>query len=376
MKQTLLILSVVLFLCSCEKWNFKNDITSENDVQLNGIQKVIITRDNGLLIVGENDSKTTIIKTDANFRTIWRKDNYAWGNNMYGSWGQSSYWFQIVNMFQDDNDNIICIASVMQGGCVIFSSAMIIELNIRGAELKRMEIKDFSLYDAIKSTDGGYLLSGTKLLKLDKNFKSNWEKNYWAQGIFVGKTINTIDGRFALTCWNDNDESYLKVLDTNGDELESARYSYNVIPFNETGNDLIQLNDRGFIIAGRTRNIHEPWDMDCGVTRINSSGKKTWTNKFGTRSDEWLDKIIYSSDNELIIQGEIGFPNADIQKSILLRIDLTGNITDSCTVDRIEPMLYNPNEYFIKSYKLDDNYFRFTKIPFRELFNIAGNNKK
>jgi len=373
MQRIFLTLFVTLFLYSCEKWNLKDDILSENNIQLNSIQKVIITGDNGLLIAGVNNSKETFIKTDANFGTIWRKDDYDWGNYIYsGGWGQPFYGVDVVNIFQNENDNFICVASVTQGGCVIYSSVMIIELSQEGEELKKMEIQDFTILDAIKSADGGYLLLGYRLLKVDKNFNINWEKDYWAMDLGIGNIINTNDGRYALTCWNYNDESFIKILNTDGDESFSERYSFNDTPFNETGNDLIQLKDKGFIIIGRTRNHDEPWDMDCGATRINSSGAETWTKKFGSGDDEWLEKIIYSSDDEFIVQGKVGFPNDEIQKTILLKMNITGQIADSCTVDRIEMLLYNPHNYFIKADKIDDDYYRFNKIPFKELCNPAG----
>jgi hypothetical protein len=370
MKQSLFILFVVLFLCSCVEINFKNDLASENEIQLNSIQKVIITKDDGLLVAGVYDSKITFIKTDADFRTLWRKDNYDWGTNIYGSWGQSFYGVQIVNIFQNDFKNFICIASVQQGGDVIFSSVLIFELSQEGEQLRKMEIKDFSVYNAFKTTDGGYILSGSNILKLDKDLKVNWEKNYYrAQNLWPGKIINTNDGRYALTSWN-GDKSYFKVLDNDGNELESKEYSFNDIPFNETGNDLIQLNDKGFIIVGRTRNRYQPWYMDCGVIRINSSGNKIWTKIFGSSLDDWLEDIIYASENEFIFQGRIGFPNNPVQKTILFKMNLDGQIGDSCTVERIERLLYNPKEYFIKTIRLDDNYFRVSKIPLSEVFNI------
>lgn len=370
MKTIHLLILIILFSTSCEKINLKNELKSQDEIQLNNIQKVTILKDDGLLIAGEYDSKTTIIRTDANFRTLWRKGNYEWGTNIHGSWGQSSYSVSIINMFQNEFNNFICIASVMEGGCVMYSSTLIFELNNEGEQLKKIELKDFSANEAIRTVDGGYLLSGSKILKLDKNFKSEWEKDYYgAENLWTGKIINTNDGKYALTAWN-GDKSYFRILDLNGNLIESEEYSFNEIPFDETGNDLIQLKDNGFIIVGRTRNLSEPWYMDCGAIRINSSGEKIWSEKFGSSDDDWLENVIYSSEDELIVQGKIGFPNDPVQKTILYKITPDGQISDSCKVDRMETLLYDSHDYFIKTIKLDDNYYRLTKIPFSEILNI------
>ena len=125
----------------------KDDIFSEYQIQLISIHKVIITKDNGLLIAGEYDSKITFIKTDENFRIIWRKD-------------------------------------------------------------------------------------------------------YYTMDLWVGKVINIYDGSYALTSWNFNDESFIKVLNSDGDELKSKKYSFSEIPFNETGNDLIQNQSHAWHKSG------------------------------------------------------------------------------------------------------------------------------
>jgi hypothetical protein len=103
----------------------KGDIQSENDIRLNSVQKVIVTRDNGLLIAGVYDSKLTFIKTDENFDITWMKDDYEWGRYEAGSFGGgSTNAFEVINLFQDEFNNFICTGSLMQGGCVVYNSVM------------------------------------------------------------------------------------------------------------------------------------------------------------------------------------------------------------------------------------------------------------
>jgi hypothetical protein len=90
--------------------------------------------------------------------------------------------------------------------------------------------------------------------------------------------------------------------------------------------------------------------------------------KFGSESDEWLEDIIYASDDEFLIHGRIGFPNDPIQKSFLANLKMSGQITDSCTVDKIETIFYCPSGYFITCRKTNADHFKLTKTNINNLF--------
>jgi hypothetical protein len=68
------------------------------------------------------------------------------------------------------------------------------------------------------------------------------------------------------------------------------------------------------------------------------------------------------------VQGSAGYPAADVQKAILIKIDQDGAISDSLTTDRIGPLLYHPHEYFIKYENDEDDCVHFEKIPLSKLF--------
>ncbi len=77
----------------------RDDLNSEQDIPLDNLHDIIITRENGLLISGEHDSKISVIKTDPNFLTYWQRDNFEWGNLIRGDRGSMSYWITILNSF-------------------------------------------------------------------------------------------------------------------------------------------------------------------------------------------------------------------------------------------------------------------------------------
>ena len=164
MKKFLLLLVVFLVVCSCEKKINIDDFVSEKYIQLRSINNAIITKDNGLLIAGVFDLKITFIKIDENFRTVWRKDNFEWGvNYSEGGWGGAFYSVQIIDIFQNEHDNFICVGAIAEGGDVVYSSTLVVELNQKGEEVRKIEFKEFGVGKAIKTSDNGYLFMGNKL---------------------------------------------------------------------------------------------------------------------------------------------------------------------------------------------------------------------
>jgi hypothetical protein len=369
MKKFLFIPVIFLLICSCEENPGINAIITEKNIQLNNIHSAVITKDNGYLIAGVSDEKTTFIKLDANFNTLWRQDNYEWGTNYSeGGWGGAFYSVTIIAVFQKDQGNYVAIGSTLEGGCVVWSTALIIELDQQGDEIKKIDIQGFSVYNAIQTSDNGYLLLSNKLVKLDNNLDILWEKDISDDEYMENKIININEGDFAVTGTYNSSEVFLKKLDGNGNELMVNEISYNKTPFNDLGYDIIQLDDMGFLIVGRTRNTYEPYDIDCYIIRTDASGDTIWTIEFGRNTNDWLNRIIYSSDDKFIIEGTDGFPGDDIQRSILLNMDINGQIIDSCYTKKFKLLLYNPEGYFLKVSEFYENNIRLTKIPFSNLF--------
>jgi hypothetical protein len=371
MKWLLTFLLSMFVLYSCEDQT-QGDLKSVNYFQLSSIQKAIVTNDNGFLIGGIDNQKITFIKTDENFQTSWGKNDYDWGHMVPGIMGSFMYWVQIVNIFQDDFGNYTVIGQVEQGGCVVFGSTLIVELSHTGTQLKKMEIPDSYVYNAIKTADGGFLLSGYSLLKLDKNFKKEWEKVLAFPEFAVIQAKCLANGKIALSCNNNGDTTSLKIINENGDELEDLKFAFSDNSFNELGYDMYQLHDDGFIIAGRTRNVTGTFDMDCGVMRLDEKGNKVWSKKFGSSSEEWFENIIYSSEDDFVAEGSIGYPGDKNQKTILMRMSTDGQVLDSLAIDKVAALLYSPHKYFVKASKLDGSNVMLSKIPFNELFSQSS----
>jgi hypothetical protein len=362
----------LLISCSKEKiitdYNI-NMIPSSVDFQLNNVSSVLFTQDNGLLIAGVSNRKITIIKTNFKFETEWTKNNYEWGNQIAGSgWGSSFYSPNISKIFQKDDGRYVCFCSIEEGGDVVYSSTILLELNQNGVQIRKVEFKDNRTTNVLQTNDGGYLLFGSKLIKLDRDYKQQWSKNLINHIYDQYQITPTTDGGFATTGSFNNDQVFLKKHDSNGTEISAFTYKHSEYPFEEAGFDLCQLTDKGFLIIGRTGKTSVPNVINCQIIRTNATGDTIWTKRFGGSTNNWLDHFISQDKNEFVIQGSDGFSN-EIQKTILIRINTDGQILDSIRTEKFQMMLYSPLKFYIKVQSKDQDHINFTKIESKNLFN-------
>jgi hypothetical protein len=361
-------LLTVLLLSSCSK----NDLqVTDNDnataeLQLNTLFS-IKEFDDGFIISGIKDSRIIISKLNFNFDPIWQKDNYEWGEVFSsGGWGGSFYSVDVVNIFRNGNGNFVCFCSVTEGGCVIWHSILIVTLNKSGNQINIVKLEDNLLINVVRTNDGGYLLFGSKLLKLNSDLSKVWEnndQNYLFSGAYNSPTDYS---GFAITgAWN-SEQIYLQNFDGIGIP-QWTKTNYNTKAFNDLGYDVRKLADKGFLIIGRTRDIIEPWDMNCILIRTNMAGDTIWTKKFGGESNEWFENFLYASENDFIIKEKVGYPNDPIQKTILVRIDGKGQIIDSKEAS-FKQLLYTKSGYFVKVEKTGDDIMTFSKVQLNDLF--------
>lgn len=377
MKTVNLLPAIFLFFtlfisCSKEKiitdFN-KNLIPSSVDFELNYVSYVLFTQDNGLLIAGVSNGKATVIKTNFKFETEWTKNNYEWGNIISGSgWGSSFYSPNISKIFQKDDGKYVCFCSIEEGGDVVYSSTLLLELNPSGEQIRKVEFQDNRTTNVLQTNDGGYLLFGSKLIKLDRDYNQQWSKDLTNQIYNQYQIAPAKDGGFATTGSFNNDQVFLKKLDSNGNEISAFTYKHSDYPFEESGFDLFQLTDKGFLIIGRTGKTFVPNVINCQIIRTSATGDTIWIKRFGGSTNNWLDHFISQDKNEFVIQGSDGFPN-EIQKSILIRINTDGLILDSIKTEKFQMMLYSPLKFYVKVRSKDQDHINFTKIESENLFN-------
>lgn len=372
MKSNFLLIIIAWTLIFGCKDEFDETSFKENrskTFQLDNVDNISFTVDNGLLISGPSDEKYTLIKTDENLKIEWTKNNYEWGNLIYGSGlVQSIYSFQINKVFQQNNGQYICFGTILEGTDVVWSSALIVILNKDGNQIQKYRFDDMYVSNVIRTDDEGYILFGYGMtIKLDKNFNIQWEKNYKDNKYSPIQIVSTSNNGFAITgTYNAYHQVYLKTYDSDGNELLSKTYKHDEHPSLEGGNDIVQLPDNGFLIVGRAGRTL-PQITDCQVIRTNEIGDTIWTKRFAYSKYSWFDKIINSEPEFSVVEGTIGHPNEN-QESVLMKINTNGEVQDSLTIDKFEILVHSPLNNYIKVTKEDSNHIKLSMIDADNLF--------
>ena len=371
MKDKILILGlalILLFGCNKESNEPINNALSTKTFQLNNVDNIFFTKDKGLLISGCANDKYCLIQTDGNLNTKWIKNNYDWGNLIFGSgWGSSFYSIKVVKVFQLNDGKYVCICSITKGGDVVYPSTLIVVLSQNGTQINKYTFDNVSVTNALQTNDGGYILFGCELIKLDKNFNQLWSKNIYDYKYFPSQIVLTSDGGFAITGSYNGEQIFLKKYDSKGNELLCRTYKQSEYSFEDSGFDLTQLNDNGFLIIGRTGRTVMPNIIDCQMIRTSFKGDTIWTKRFSYSTNSRLDQIISYNKNEVIIKGTIGFPDEN-EKSTMIKINTDGQVLDSVTVNKFKTIIHSPLGYYIKVKSKDSAHTDLSKINVNNLF--------
>lgn len=367
----LLIIIVLTFVFGCkdefDETSFKGNLSKT--FQLDNVDNISFTNDNELLISGSLEGKYTLIKTDKNLNIEWTKNNYEWGDLIYGSgWGSTFYSFQMVKAIQLSNGEYVCFGSISEGGDVIYSSALIVLLKQNGDQIQKFRFDDMYVSNVLRTNDEGFILFGYGItIKLDKNFNLQWKKNFKDNKYFPIQIVSTSNSGFAITgTYNASHQVYLKTYDSDGNELLSKTYKHDEHPSLEGGNDILQLHDNGFLIVGRAGRTL-PQITDCQVIRTNEIGDTIWTKRFAYPKYSWFDQIISSEPENFVVEGTIGHPNEN-QESVLMKINDYGDVLDSLTVDKFEMIIHSPSKYYIKVTKKDSDHVKLSIMDADDLF--------
>ncbi|MGM0408087.1 MAG: hypothetical protein ACQERU_08880 [Bacteroidota bacterium] len=367
----LLIITALTLIFGCkdefDETSFKGN--RSKTFQLDNVDNISFTVDNGLLISGPSDEKYTLIKTDENLKIEWTKNNYEWGNLIYGSGlVQSIYSFQINKVFQQNNGQYICFGTIQEGTDMVWSSTLIVILNQDGNQIQKLRFDDMYVSNVLRTNDEGFILFGYGMtIKLDKNFNVQWEKNFKNNKYSPIQIVSTSNNGFAITgTYNASHQVYLKTYDSDGNELLSKTYKHDERPSLESGNDIVQLPDNGFLIVGRAGRTL-PQITDCQVIRTNEIGDTIWTKRFAYSNYSWFDKIINRESEFFVVEGTIGHPNEN-QESVLMKINTNGEVQDSLTIDKFEILVHSPLNNYIKVTKEDSNHIKLSMIDADNLF--------
>jgi hypothetical protein len=166
-------------------------------------------------------------------------------------------------------------------------------------------------YSFDKTSDGGYIISGSSLIKTDSQGDTLWTKGY--SGLSV---IESNDGGYVLT-GGDNDGLTIVKTDINGDTLWTK--VHDIIPDDLArdglGVSIVETQDGGYIITGNTD--YDTYNYSILLLKTDSVGDTLWTKFF--LSSGGAQQVIESNDGGFVV---VGWTQG---KTFLLKTDSVGD---------------------------------------------------
>jgi hypothetical protein len=145
-----------------------------------------------------------------------------------------------------------------------------------------------------QTSDGGYIIAGYQgnggdydaiLEKTDSQGNSIWLKIFGQPQVFdMGRSVQqTSDGGYILTGWTQSydasgSDAWLIKTDTNGNEQWNHTFGGAA---SESGNDVSQTSDGGYIIIGSTESFGNQGSADAWLIKTDANGNEQWNTSFG-----------------------------------------------------------------------------------------------
>ena len=151
---------------------------------------------------------------------------------------------------------------------------------------------DFHGYSVQQTTDGGYIIAGSKdynayLLKTDSIGDTLWTRTF---GPGTGNSVQqTNDGGY-IVAGRKSSDLYLLKTNSIGDTLWTRTFGPG------TGNSVQQTDDKGYILAGRK-------SSDVYLLKTDSMGNTLWTKSFGGTGDDGGQSVQRTNDGGYIVAG-------------------------------------------------------------------------
>ncbi len=173
----------------------------------------------------------------------------------------------------------------------------------------------YDLYDAVQTTDGGYMLAGFSnvssnynmyFIKTDANGDTLYTRSFGGYGGEIANSIiQTSDGGY-LAAGSSSDNSpntnlLLYKMDAAGDSMWSTMLSVPVTASLEVARDVKQTADGGYIIAGEY-NLGQ-FIRNTYLIKVNSMGTVIWNKTYQVTGADIVASVEITSDGGYIIGG-------------------------------------------------------------------------
>lgn len=239
-----------------------------------------------------------------------------------------------------ENGTISIIKPIKESLLIAFTSSS-------GIKLKRIDFNGNELWSRIYNDEDNYHIITCNSIKQTKDF------GY----IIVGEIVDFGSGS--------NENVYLLKLDSNYNVVWGKSYGYKKI---ETGLDVVQTNDNGFLICGQTLWTNGANRGESFLLRIGESGDSLWRKDYGLNGRSYLTKII-PIKNGFYSTGAI-FLNNDWDV-LVVKTDSLGKIDTSYLQMGIHPSIKESNSLLIYPNPTTDKlYYKFQDADEKGIFHI------
>jgi hypothetical protein len=222
------------------------------------------------------------------------------------------------------------------------NSAYLIRTDVNGDTLWTKRIEDMEV-NATTSVPGGYVLGGDikylnigydrkgRLVKVDLNGDTIWTKSYpYFKYVNCDAVIQTTDGGYLLAgskrdagSWTVS-KSDVYVIKTNaiGDTLWTKSY---VGIGNDHAYSVIQTADGGYLMTGYTESSGAG-NKDVYALKIDALGNIVWAQTYGGAADDIGNSVISTTGGDYLIAGYTRSSGAGNKDAYLVKIDALGNV--------------------------------------------------
>ncbi|MBK5285220.1 MAG: T9SS type A sorting domain-containing protein [Bacteroidia bacterium] len=279
--------------------------------------------DGGFVVTGviknpaTGDNNILLMKIDGSGNVLWTKlTGVATFNDGYCVKQTNDGGFIVSGISLNGGGyNNICMVRTDSIGTVLFS------------KVYSDNVSHFYSSSVLPNSDGSFFISGYNnylayiLIKIDSFGNVLWSKGY--DGVAASGIINTNDGNCIISGkrfrpgFTDDDVLLIKI-NAAGDTLWARTFG---TAGNETGVEVRQINDGGFVICGHTA-INSTWD--ALLIKTDSSGNILWSRNYGGINDDIAVSLLQTADTGYAIAGYSNSFGAGMFDAWLIKTNSTG----------------------------------------------------
>jgi hypothetical protein len=269
-----------------------------------------------------------LIKTDSTGDTLWTKTFGGSGDDENYSVQQTMDGGYIIGGYSDSFDSG-------------FYKVYLIKTNNNGDTLWTKTYGGSSSdlgYFVQQTTDSGYVIIGRTtsfgagsddvyLIKTNSIGDIEWTKTFGGTATDIGWSgKQTTDGGYIIVGGTNsygagNEDVYLIKTNSTGDTIWTRTYGGSI---NESGNEIQQTTDGGYIITGLT-NSFGAGGSDVFLIKTDSSGYMLWAKTYGGSNNDMGFSVIQTTDGGYIITGSTYSFGTGGEDLYLIKTNSTGD---------------------------------------------------